>query len=87
LEALYKFTDVEPESSEGEVILKDFSLSRLQISDVSYKKGRLDQISFLKNCCSWLRWHIMVENMRRKIKGKKEPGKRLTPQQWLLDLL
>ena len=28
----------------------------------------------------------MVENIRRKI-GKKEPGKRLKPQQWLLDLL
>ena len=29
----------------------------------------------------------MVENTRRKIGGKKEPGKRLKPQQWLLDLL
>ena len=29
----------------------------------------------------------MVENIRRKIRGKKEPGKRLKPQQWLLDLL
>ena len=34
----------------------------------------------LKNCCNWLRWYIMVENMRRKIGGKKEPGKRLKPQ-------
>ena len=29
----------------------------------------------------------MVENTRRKIGGKKEPGKRLKPQKWLLDLL
>ena len=29
----------------------------------------------------------MVENIRRKIRGKKEPGKRLKPQQQLLDML
>ena len=29
----------------------------------------------------------MVENTRKKIGGKKEPGKRLKPQQWLLDPL
>ena len=29
----------------------------------------------------------MVETMRRKIGGKKEPGQRLKPQQWLLGLL
>ena len=30
---------------------------------------------------------FMVENIRRKIRGKKESGKRLKPQQWLLYLL
>ena len=26
----------------------------------------------LKNCYSWHKWYIMVENMRRKIRGKKK---------------
>ena len=51
------------------------------------KKQAFGPHQSLKNCCSWLKWCIMVENMRRKIGGKKEPGKRLKPQQWLLDLL
>ena len=40
----------------------------------------------LKNFCNWLRWYITVENLRRKIGGKKRPGKIETPA-WLLDLL
>ena len=66
---------------------RDFLLSQLQISTVSYGNRCLDQISLLIICCNCLRWYIMVENTRRKIRDKKEPGKRLKPQQWLLDLL
>ena len=35
-EALCRFTEIDPESEEGKVILKDRFLSRLQISAVSY---------------------------------------------------
>ena len=35
-EALHRFTEIDPECEEGKVILKDFSLSRLQISAISY---------------------------------------------------
>ena len=36
-EALRRFTEIDPKSEEGKVILKDrFSLSQLQISAVSY---------------------------------------------------
>ena len=35
-EALRRFTEIDPESEEGRVILKDFSLNRLQISVISY---------------------------------------------------
>ena len=35
-EALRRFTEIDPECEEGKVILKDFSLSWLQISAVSY---------------------------------------------------
>ena len=86
-EALHKFTDFDLESAEGGMILKDFLLSQLQISTASYGNRCLDKISLWIICCNWLRWYIMVENIRRKIRDKKEPGERLKPQQWLLDLL
>ena len=35
-EALHRFTEIDPESEEGRVILKDFLLSQLQISALSY---------------------------------------------------
>ena len=35
-EGLHRFTEIDPESEEGKVILKDRFLSRLQISAVSY---------------------------------------------------
>ena len=48
-EALRRFTEIDPKSEEGKVILKDRfltqSLSQLQISAVSYKHRRLGQIS------------------------------------------
>ena len=54
------------------MILKDRSLSWLQILAVHYKNRSLDQISLLKNCYSWLRQYIMVENTRRKKKQTKD---------------
>ena len=44
-EGLRRFTEIDPESEEGKVILKDRFLSRLQISAVSYKNSCMDQIS------------------------------------------
>ena len=35
-EALHRFTEIDPESEEGRVILKDRFLSQLQISTISY---------------------------------------------------
>ena len=35
-EVLCRFTEVDPESEEGRVILKDFSCSQFQISAISY---------------------------------------------------
>ena len=35
-EALHRFTEIDPESEEGRVMLKDRFLSRLQISTISY---------------------------------------------------
>ena len=35
-EALHRFTEIDPESEEGRVILKDFSCSQFQMSAVSY---------------------------------------------------
>ena len=44
-EAFHRLTEIDPEIEEGKVILKDRFLSQLQISAVSYKNGRMDQIS------------------------------------------
>ena len=44
-EALHRFTEIDPESEEGKVILKDRFLSQLQLSAVSYKNGHMNQIS------------------------------------------
>ena len=44
-ENLRRFTEINPKSEEGKVILKDRFLSQLQLSAVSYKNGCLDQIS------------------------------------------
>ena len=35
-EALHRFTEIDPKSEEGKVILRDFSFSWLQISAISY---------------------------------------------------
>ena len=44
--AVHKFTDVDPESAEGGMILEDrFLTSQLQIPAISYKNTHLDQIS------------------------------------------
>ena len=87
-EALCKFTNVDPESTEEGMVLKvDFSLTQLKISAVSYKNRRLDQISLQKTVqLSQMVYHgkEYKEENRRK---KKKPGQRPKPQQWLLDPL
>ena len=87
-EALCKFTNVDPESTEEGMVLKvDFSLTQLKISAVSYKNRRLDQISLQKTVqLSQMVYHgkeYKEENRRE----KKKPGQRPKPQQWLLDPL
>ena len=42
------------------------------------KTGVWTKLVFKKNCCSWLRWCIMVENTRREI-DKKDQGKTDAP--------
>ena len=87
-EALHKFTDVDLESAEGGMILKDRCLTQ-SAPDIFCKlwKQVFEQISLWIIRCNWLRCYVTVENIRRKIRDKKEPGERLKPQQWLLDLL
>ena len=54
------------------ILKEDFSLSQLQISTISYKNRHWNQISLKKNCYSWLRQYITVENMRRRNDNRKE---------------
>ena len=70
------------------MILKDRLLTQSP-PDICHKlqKQVFGPNQSLEKCCSWLRRFIMVENMRRKNWDKKEPGKRMKPQQRLLDLL
>ena len=54
------------------MILKDRFLTQ-SAPDICYKlwKQVFGPNQSLKNCCSWLKWYIMAENMRWKIRGKK----------------
>ena len=67
-EAHHKFPDVDPENAEGEMILKDRFVTQLapDIWCILQKQEFGPNQSLKKNCGSWLRWYIMVENMRRK---------------------
>ena len=85
-EALRKFTDWS-QKYRGRNNLKDRFLTQ-STPGFCHKlwKQAFGPNQPLKNCYSWFSWNIMVKNMGRKVEGKK-PGKRLTPQQWLLDPL
>ena len=68
-----KFTDFDPETAEGEMILKDRFLTQLA-PDICCKlrKQVFEPNQFLKKCYSWLRWYIMVENRRRKKRTRQK---------------
>ena len=66
------------------MILKDRFLTQ-SAPDICHKlqKQAFGPNQSFKKLLQLAQTYIMVENMRR----KKEPGQRLKPQQWLLDLL
>ena len=68
-----KFNDVDPKSAEGEMTLKDRFLTQ-SAPDTCRKlrKQAFGPNQSLKNCYSWHKWYIMVENMSRKRRGKKK---------------
>ena len=68
-----KFTDFDPETAEGEMILKDRFLTQLA-PDICCKlrKQVFEPNQFFKKCYSWLRWYIMVENRRRKKRTRQK---------------
>ena len=73
-EALHRVTEIDPESEEGKVILKDRFLSQ-SAPDIRCKL--LKQVygpnqSLQPICCSWLRQSIMAGNMREKKRGSKK---------------
>ena len=79
-EDLCKFNDIDSKRSEGEMILNDKFLTQLA-PDIWHKlqKQEFGPNKSLENCCSWLRWYIMVENTRRKIGGRKNQAKDCSP--------
>ena len=77
-EALRRFTETDPESEEGKVILKDRFLtqsapdSRHKLSKRAYGPNQsLD---------NWLRQSIMVGNMRKRKKGRERQGNGGSPR-------
>ena len=66
---------------EREMTLKDRFLTQ-SLPDICHKmqKQAFGPNQSLKNCYSWLRWYIIVENMRRKTRARRD----WTPA-WLLD--
>ena len=74
-EALCKFTNVDPESTEEGMVLKvGFSLTQLKISAVSYKNRRLDQISLQKT--------VQLSQMVYHGKEYKEENRREKKKTW-----
>ena len=68
-----KFNDVDPKSAEGEMTLKDrFITQSAPDTCRKLRKQAFGPNQSLKNCYSWHKWYIMVENMRRKRRGKKK---------------
>ena len=83
-EALHKFTDVDPESAEGEIMLKDRFLTQLA-PDICHKllkcvygpNQSLDTLLQLAQIVYYGREY------EKKKKGKKRQRKRRKPSQWL----
>ena len=86
-EILWRFTDVDPKSTEGGMILKDKFLIQ-SAPDICHKlqKEAFGPNQSLENCCNWIRQFTVAENTRRKLGEREELGWRLKPQQWLLQL-
>ena len=77
-----KFNDVDPKSAEGEMTLKDrFITQSAPDTCRKLRKQAFGPNQSLKNCYSWHKWYIMVENMRRKRRGKKKK------ERWWVSLL
>ena len=83
-EALCRFTEIDPESEEGEVTLKDRFLTQ-SAPDICCKL--LKQVhgpnQTLDNLLQLAQQSIMVGNMRKRKKGKKRQRKRQKPSPWL----
>ena len=80
---LLRFTEIDPESEEGKVILKDRFLAQLA-PDIRHKllKQAYGQNQSLDTLLQ-LAQSIMVGNMRKRKKGKKRQRKRLKSSPWL----
>jgi len=82
-EGLRRFTEIDPESEEGKVILKDRFLTQLA-PDIRHKllKWEYGPNQSLDTLLQ-LAQSIMVGNMRKRKKGKKRRRKRWKPLPWL----
>ena len=78
-EALRRFTEIDPESEEGKVILKDRFLTQ---SAPDIRRRKLLKQAYGPNQLQ-LAQSIMVGNMRKRKKGKKRQRKRRKPSPWL----
>ena len=81
------FTDVDPESSDGEMVLKNRFLTQ-SASDICHKllKQAFGQNQSLEKLLQ-LAQTVCYGREDEEENRKKEPVRRLMPQQWLLDLL
>ena len=83
-EALHRFTEIDPESEEGRMILKDRFLTQ-STPDICCKL--LKQVhgpnQTLDNLLQLAQQSIMVGNMRKIKKGRKRQRNRQKPSQWL----
>ena len=83
-EGLRKFTEIDPESEEGKVILKNRFLTQ-SAPDIRRKllKQAYGPNQSLDTRYNWLRQSLMVGTMRKRKKGKKRQRKRRKPSPWL----
>ena len=82
-EALHRFTEIDPESEEGKVILKDRFITQ-SAPDICHKllKQAYGPSQSFDNLLQ-LPQSIMVGNMRKRKKGRERQRKRQKPSQWL----
>ena len=82
-EALRRFTEIDPKSEEGRVILQDRFLTQ-SAPDICHKllKQAYGPSQSFDNLLQ-LPQSIMVGNMRKRKKGRKRQRNRWKPSQWL----